>query len=235
MDSLDRMFRHLTRTIRATYPEYLTRPFEVAELYQTIMPYRHHRRELGLETNQDYEMALLTLLSGEGGYLIVDDRMRDRLTQELQSPNPDPGAFREFATAQVALAPDAMRNVSDTPANRVSVRMEAGATTHAGGGVESSAPIERGATAGPAATAPRRAAPSESAAGARSSGNNESVSHDENCRYCGGALPLGRRIVFCPHCGQNLTVVNCPACGTELELDWKFCTTCGRPAQRPVG
>jgi predicted amidophosphoribosyltransferase len=52
----------------------------------------------------------------------------------------------------------------------------------------------------------------------------------EQCRYCNGALPAGRRITFCPHCGQNLTVVNCLACGTELELGWKFCTTCGRPA-----
>jgi len=51
-----------------------------------------------------------------------------------------------------------------------------------------------------------------------------------NCRYCGGALPEGRNISYCPHCGQNLTVVNCPACGTELDVGWKFCTTCGRAA-----
>lgn len=49
-----------------------------------------------------------------------------------------------------------------------------------------------------------------------------------SCRYCSGALPEGRRIVFCPHCGQNLTIQHCPACSTELEMGWKFCTTCGR-------
>jgi predicted amidophosphoribosyltransferase len=43
-------------------------------------------------------------------------------------------------------------------------------------------------------------------------------------------LPEGRNITYCPHCGQNLTVVNCPACGTELDVGWKFCTTCGRAA-----
>jgi Double zinc ribbon len=48
------------------------------------------------------------------------------------------------------------------------------------------------------------------------------------CPYCGGALPDGRRITFCPHCGHNLTVHYCPACSTELEPDWRFCTTCGR-------
>jgi predicted amidophosphoribosyltransferase len=48
------------------------------------------------------------------------------------------------------------------------------------------------------------------------------------CRYCSGTLPTGRRLTFCPHCGQNLTVQHCPACNTELEVGWKFCTTCGR-------
>jgi predicted amidophosphoribosyltransferase len=49
-----------------------------------------------------------------------------------------------------------------------------------------------------------------------------------SCRYCNGTLPDGRRLVFCPHCGQNLTIQHCPACSTELELGWKYCTTCGR-------
>jgi predicted amidophosphoribosyltransferase len=51
---------------------------------------------------------------------------------------------------------------------------------------------------------------------------------DGECRYCGGQLPTGRRTLYCPHCGQNLMVQRCPACGTELELNWRFCITCGR-------
>jgi hypothetical protein len=50
----------------------------------------------------------------------------------------------------------------------------------------------------------------------------------DGCRYCGGALPEGRKIVFCPHCGHNLTVQHCPACNAELEVGWNFCITCGR-------
>ena len=50
------------------------------------------------------------------------------------------------------------------------------------------------------------------------------------CRYCGGNLPEGRRVTFCPTCGQNVTIIQCPACSTELELGWKFCITCGRGA-----
>lgn len=51
---------------------------------------------------------------------------------------------------------------------------------------------------------------------------------DGRCRYCSKDLPPGRKLVFCPHCGQNLTTLRCPACSTELELGWKFCVTCGR-------
>ena len=78
MDDVERMYRQLVRIIRATSPQLLTQPFPVSDLYSTILPYRLHRRELGLETNQDYEMALLELLSGARGYLIVEDRMRRR-------------------------------------------------------------------------------------------------------------------------------------------------------------
>src|SRR4051812_11307912 len=115
MDPLERLYRHLVRTIRASFPQYLSRPFEVAELYQTIMPYRHHRRELGFDSNQDYEMALLMLLSGKGGYLVVEDRMREALTRELASPNPDPGAFREFSTGSVQLSADRLRALDAAP------------------------------------------------------------------------------------------------------------------------
>ena len=50
----------------------------------------------------------------------------------------------------------------------------------------------------------------------------------EGCRFCGGTLPEGRNVVYCPPCGNNLSVSRCPACGSELEKGWKFCATCGR-------
>src|SRR3954471_3619038 len=105
MDNVDRMYRHLVRTIRSRLPQYLTQPFEVGELAQTILPYRHHRRELGIETNEDYEMALTELLSGARDYLVVDERMTDVLRAELVAVNPDPAAFKQFAHSMVSLAP----------------------------------------------------------------------------------------------------------------------------------
>lgn len=213
MDNLDRMFRHLVRTIETRHREYLNRPFEVAELYQTILPYRLNRRELGLDTNQDYEMTLLELLSGARGYLVVDDRMRDTLRKELASANPDPTVLREFAGAHVALASDAVRRLDSLEGRDVARSEPTPAATPA------AAPATT-PTAAPATT-PRRGPSTQPRAVAVPPGG-------EPCRFCGGALPPGRQITFCPHCGQNLTVINCAACGTELELGWSYCTTCGR-------
>ena len=53
------------------------------------------------------------------------------------------------------------------------------------------------------------------------------------CRYCGSVLPDNRRMIFCPHCGIDLTKRHCPACSTELDVHWRFCVTCGRSADLP--
>jgi hypothetical protein len=110
MDELDRMYRRLVQNVRTGFPDLLGRPFEVAELYTTLIPYRHNRRELELDTNQDYEHALLRLLSGERGYLIGDPQMQADLRAELDSPNPDLTKFRAYATTMVSIAPDGARN-----------------------------------------------------------------------------------------------------------------------------
>jgi hypothetical protein len=256
MDELDRLYRLLVETIKAQQPELLTRPFEVADVYQSILPYRLHRRALGMETNSDYEMTLLRLLSGERGYIIGDDDVQDAFRRELATPNPDPGAFRPYAQSHVALAADALRKLE-----------QGGVAAMAGAGramptpaaaptappmAPSAAPPRASASQAfaPPAGAPLRPpmppapppAPAASAAPMRSPVTNPSLQQTMSapprsttaealggrCRYCSGALPAGRRLTYCPHCGQNLTVQHCPACNTELEVGWKFCTTCGR-------
>jgi hypothetical protein len=285
MDDLDRIFRRLVHNVRTTYPAYLTRPFEVAELYQTLVPYRHNRRELAIETNQDYEVAVCRLLSGERGYVVSEDRMQQAIRRELESSNPNTALFRQFAASRVALAPDAptiadvfeavtptaeltTETAGQAPAAAVAPT-NAPATVHAAapltGAPASTAPtgaasshaasVDRDppasdATTGPfsiprasaaranapaapapstpqvqlADRAPRAAVSSAASTSSPSSGRSSSGS----CRYCGGALPVDRRAQYCPHCGQNLTVQRCPACSTELDVQWKFCITCGR-------
>ncbi|MFN8581704.1 MAG: hypothetical protein U0163_12100 [Gemmatimonadaceae bacterium] len=118
MDELDRVYRRLVQNIRAAFPELLTRPFEVAKIYQQIIPYRHNRRELGFETSEDYELTLTQLLSGARGLLMGDDEMQRALRGELESPNPDLSAYRAFATSMVSLAPEALRALDAQPAMR---------------------------------------------------------------------------------------------------------------------
>jgi len=189
MDALDRMFQVLVKTLQAKHPAFLTKPFTVGELHQQILPYRHFRRELGLETNQEYELILMELLTGARGYLDVDERLRDHLGKELNSNSPEPGRVRDFADAHVtvnATARAALPDASQSPVASSSER-PVGIRTPAGAGTST-----------------------------------------PHCRYCGGDLPMGRPLHFCPHCGQNLQVLNCPACGAEVEAGWKFCVACGK-------
>lgn len=258
MDDLDRVFHRLVSNIRHRHPEYLTLPFTVQELYETLIPYRHHRRELGIETNQDYEIAVTRLLSGERDYLMADPEMRDKLEAELASPHFDTGAFREFALARVSLAPEALRRIraltvptaetaaaaaegasgAATGASSTSAtpapRSAASEAPPAAGAVASGAAVSGSPTpAGFSATFPLSSAPSEPAAPEPPPAPGEipsiaNMSVPEGCPFCGGTLPEGRTVIYCPNCGNNLSVSRCPACGGELEKGWKFCVTCGR-------
>lgn len=249
MDDVERMYRHLVRTIRATSPQQLTQPFQVSDLYSTILPYRLHRRELGLETNQDYEIALLELLSGSRGYLTVESRMREVLGASIKSPNPDPTLIREFATSRISLAPEALRQLDGEGQSAASAAAAPLAAAPARAPIKDADTAPFGAAA---ASAGVPTAPSMQATGApsapsvpRTTGTSASAPSTgtrrasrpitvaptgAECPHCKGELPAGRPINFCPHCGQDLTVQHCPACGSELEHGWKFCVTCGRAA-----
>jgi predicted RNA-binding Zn-ribbon protein involved in translation (DUF1610 family) len=242
MDDLDRVFHRLVSNIRHRHSEYLTLPFTVQELYETLIPYRHHRRELGIETNQDYEIAVSRLLSGERDYLLTDQSMRDKLKAELQSGHGDPGAFREFASSMVSLAPEALRRIRALTASGGEQTAPAAAATASSAAAATAAPPPAKPAAPVNATFPVSSppptqpsppaapvAPVEAAKAAPAALSSMSgASLPEGCRFCGGTLPEGRTVVYCPHCGNNLSISRCPACGSELEKGWKFCVTCGR-------
>jgi len=106
-DTLDRSHQVLLQEISESRPEYLTKPFTVAEIYQNLVPYRSHRDRIGVEMNGDYEDILLRLLAGEGDYLVLDSEVaRREIHEELESPNPNTGLFRDFAAADVRLNPN---------------------------------------------------------------------------------------------------------------------------------
>jgi hypothetical protein len=254
MDDLDRVFHRLVSNIRHRHPEYLTLPFTVQELYETLIPYRHHRRELGIETNQDYEVAVTRLLSGERDYLQADPEMRDKLQAELASPHADPGGFREFAGAKVSLAPEALRRIraltvpsGGTGASAPSTAGAGASSTEGNQAVDATSSPEGAAANVPSGTTASGAAvsgtpsaggfsasfPLSSATAGESARPTPAamptlLSVPEGCPFCAGTLPEGRTVVYCPHCGNNLSVTRCPACGGELEKGWKYCVSCGR-------
>jgi hypothetical protein len=216
MDDLDRLYRRLVHNIRATRPEYLQIPFTVQELYEQLVPYRHNRREMAIETNQDYEAAVALLLSGERGYVRVDSKMQDALQREIASPTGDPGIFKEYAQAQLTLTP--LNDVA-----RVSVLTPVGRPDGTPTDIADAAPTI--VPAAPAQTGPgaQQEVPSLLS-------SLTSIPVPTGCRFCGGTLPEDRDANYCPHCGENLKTQHCPACGAEMDNSWKFCVACGRRA-----
>jgi hypothetical protein len=238
MDELDRMFRRLVQNVRAGYPDLLTRSFEVSTVYQTLIPYRLNRAELGIDSAEEYEITLMRLLAGTRGLLTGDPDMQAALQAELESPNPDLSVFRAWATSAVSINAAAVRSLdSQSPvpvrhpsppastrqaemAGRATLEVPASALSPSGTHArvaKSAAPV-----ATPPSAKPVQASPAAPAV---------AHPHGPGCRYCGGELPDGRDAHFCPHCGQNLSIKQCPACSTELDVDWQFCITCGRQAE----
>ncbi len=206
MDDLDRLFHRLVHNIRNGHAEYLSVPFTVQELYDTLVPYRHYRRDLGIETNQDYEAAVTRLLSGEKGYVRAEQAMQDRLKKEMASPHADVGAFRDYAEARVSLAPDALQKLGVAIPSQNAGGYSVGQGGNGNGG------------------SPGEATTSFAVPGMAT------MEVQAGCKFCGGTLPEGRAVVYCPHCGQNLAAKHCAGCGVELDPIWKFCINCGKRA-----
>ena len=239
-DELDRLFRRLILNLADLDPSRINGPVDVNELYQSLIPYRTHRAALAIDSHEDYEMTLLRLLAGERGYAFVEpEEARAALVAEAAGINPDTGAYRRHGNARVTFDADHVREVlsgadaaaphAGTPPPAPPLRAEP-----RGDGIVPwfpEPPDEAPEVEGPGATPDREAgrpdlpfALDEAAAAPGVAPRSGSAP----CAYCVGELPVGRAVIFCPHCGQNVGVVHCPACGAELDVGWRFCITCGR-------
>jgi hypothetical protein len=203
-DDVTRLFHRLVEVLasRGQLQESITFP----DLYEKIMPYRSNRTSLRFDTNQDYEMALLRLLAGEQELVEVDPpEVATILAQEVRGVNPDPGAFKRFAGARARLSYKAVREIIDAH--------DAYAPPGAPEVKRTPAPVSM----------PSRQLPFD----LEDPGLSPVPSRPDSCPQCSRGLPAGRAIKFCPHCGGNVKVRDCPQCGTQLELDWRHCVSCG--------
>lgn len=205
MDDLDRLAFRVARTVRTTYPHLLERGFTLADLEERLAPYAETRRELAVGGPDGYELTVLRLLAGERGYLAGEPELQEACRRALQMPSPTVAMVRTWARSALLLRSGAFELAGD-PARAAA----AAAVEHTSGAARAVTP----SAAGQMATD-----------GAPASGERGC-----DCHFCAGPLPTARTVRFCPHCGLDLAVRQCPACSTELERTWRYCVTCGRQA-----
>jgi hypothetical protein len=215
---LDDFHRVLVDEIRSQRPEYLTGPFTVAEIYQNLVPYSSHRDQIGVEMNGDYEDALLRLLAGEGGFLVLESEpaLRD-LQAELVASNPNTGLYRDFAAVDVRLN-QAFIDLSAEDVDYEPPEDRAPPSHERFDSVES---LSDGAVREQLGIVPPGVDIMQG------EGQAESEASGESCRWCRAELPLRSTLNYCPFCGTDTRVVPCPGCGEELEPEWRFCISCG--------
>ena len=235
IDEVERFFRHLVDVLSQSDPDRLNRPIQVSEIYQSVLPYRHHRSALGFDTNEDYEMAVLRFLAGDGGFASLDPpEVQDALAHEAQSVNPNPGAFREYAAARVYLNSGAVRTVTEAreayaPPPEVERDTPPDEFDSDEPGFEEQEPFAPDPDVLDITTAKM---PGLEAKPAEPPEVVEDVPpNGSSCAYCGASLPAGREVKYCPYCGHDLRVVSCPSCGEQAEAGWRYCITCGDPLE----
>jgi hypothetical protein len=207
-------------------PERLTAAFQLSELYQSVIPYRMYKKQLGFESNEDYEMAVLRLFAGERGYANVEPaEVREQLVLEAQATNPNPGAFREFAAARVKLNEKAVRSLQS--ASRSFAPPESVGGPNAGAEQWAKFAPPGGQTLDETQKAPAFETLAQASVDAATTPIDRPPPAP-GCPSCSRPLPTHRRVQFCPFCGCQVAPVPCPICGDEIEVGWRFCITCGR-------
>ena len=104
LSDLERLFQQLVATLAATDPGQLNRPVALGDIRDAILPYRTSRRALGVDTVEDYDLLLLRLAAGEGGFArTIPEDARARFAREVAGSNPDLSLLRRHADAALTL------------------------------------------------------------------------------------------------------------------------------------
>jgi hypothetical protein len=211
---LERFFRRLVANLAADDPARLHQPLPLEELHGSIIPYRSNRRALGLESSEDYELVLLRLCAGEGGFVHTEpEEARAEFAGELRSPNPDLAVLHQFENVLVslrtaplarALAPEPDPHLPFAPPLPPPIAGIAEPALD----LPPSDPLDRPAAVGGVE-------------------QEEVASREARCLHCDGVLPTDRPARFCPHCGQRQAPPECPRCHVEVETGWRHCVNCG--------
>jgi hypothetical protein len=237
MSDLRRLFSLIVHNIAAIDASRLHSPVTLGELMQRIVPYRSSRRHLDVVTSEEYELLVLRLAAGEEGLARLEPpETLARFRRELGGVHPDLHilVFDEAATLTLS---------------REAVTAVLGGAGERGFGPpdERPAPAATEAAAAPAPVpAASRGSPDSAAQRPPAGAEHPPIEeveileweapgevHSDRCSFCGGSLPAGRTVNFCPHCGQSLRALHCPQCNEEVELGWRHCVSCGTALAEP--
>jgi predicted RNA-binding Zn-ribbon protein involved in translation (DUF1610 family) len=214
---LERFFHLLVRNLAATDPARLRQPLALADLRESLLPYRANRRPLQLESSEDYELVLLRFCAGEGGFARIEpDEVRAEFEAEARSSNPDLTIVERHGKAVIWLEASSVERSLDPEPHRAYAPPEEFRKVR-----KEHAPLGTRAESSPARE--KKSVPHPGQATGTSS----------PCPSCGAVLPDDRVVNFCPKCGCDLKRARCTKCKAELEPGWRHCVGCGAAVPRP--
>ncbi len=218
MSDLDRFFRRIVSNLAANDPGRLRGPIPLGEISTSIVPYRSNRRVLHVDTSEEYEMVLLRLCAGEGGYVRTEpEEVRIRFEEEAESSNPDLEVIHRFEEVTLMLRPERVALALQTPGHEPEAQSSVEAPRRTEPEPEPDDEVEVDELEGIGEVV--EAADLDEFVAAEETAGSQ-------CVYCGGSLPE-RPLNFCPHCGQSQVALVCPKCHADVEAGWRHCVNCG--------
>lgn len=106
MSDLAAFHRLLVAVLARTAPERFQTGCTIAEIRDTLLPYRLHRRALGVDSVEDYDALLLQLAAGDDALAECEDAAVAKLLKvERAGSNPDLLMLRTHGSARLLLDP----------------------------------------------------------------------------------------------------------------------------------
>ena len=247
MTDLEPLFRLLVQRLAAQVPPRVHQPIAINELMDAVLPYRVVRRELGVDTAEDYEALLLQLCAGEGGFVQSEATAQSAMAAELRSHCPISRCSGCTARPSVVLRTDPLRSalVQDPEARYAPPSLPEPAHEAELEDLEAvdeprlrtpepepgERPIWGAAIIVPSSQLPIDPAIREALGATPEAADDGEAGSRVRCPFCGGSLPARLMINFCPHCGMGQDVGKCRACGADMDVGWRFCVACGEEAR----
>jgi len=238
MTDLERLFRRLVDNLIAIDPARLHRPLPLSDLYESVVPYRTNRRSLTIDSVEDYDLLLLRLCAGEGGFVrMLSPDVAERLKRELETSNPNLDLIRAYADAELRIETEPLAHAlgpgpdeAYAPPGELRPDQPEPKLPSEPQDIEEISLETLRAARLPSELIPMVPPPPRiTAVPELELTGTSGTKHDtaQRCSFCGGKLPGGRPVNFCPHCGQNQSFTRCPECQAEVELGWRHCVACG--------